>query len=82
MIDSIVNTQQVSKHSVIIQSNLFVELLSHCIDNCLNKKIQNKYYVCSSSNFSNLLNTWYSDSAKSRFNSWYLVKNWPRSVHP
>src|SRR6218665_1631620 len=40
------NTAQLSKHSTSfnntfhsIHSNLFVELLTHCMDNCLNKKI-------------------------------------------
>jgi len=79
MIDSIVNTQQVSTtHS--FKSLCWTSFTSFRQLNKKNKikKIKNKYYVCISSNFSNLLNNRYSDSAKNRLNTRYPVKNLPR----
>jgi len=57
----------------IIHSNLFCQLLSRCIHDCLNNKIQSKYYVDIPSNFSNLSNTRYTDTAKIPLNIRYLV---------
>src|SRR6218665_3652550 len=63
--------------------NLFLELFSCCIDNCLNKKIKTNtrliflplFLICE------IPGTRYPDPVKYRLNTRYPVKNW-YPVHP